>query len=230
MAVGGLTAAVLETPSKLPWFTTRVTAFVSYLAIVGSVVYGLLLSTKFLGAPIAHRPSRRAPPGPRRGRARPRGHPRRAARTRLDHPLHARGPARPVRGALPADLGGPRPDRPLHHRPRHRELLRAAPDRDACVATSPLPRRSSRSSVRRPTGPSRAPTPQRLGRSRSTSPRRRSVVFLTTYRIVLGRRVASAAGGRRSARRGRHRGRRDRLAARVPPPGLGAVPGRVIDE
>jgi predicted ferric reductase len=55
MAVGGLTAAVLETPSKLPWFATRVTAFLSYLAIAGSVVYGLLLSTKILDA-IAHRP------------------------------------------------------------------------------------------------------------------------------------------------------------------------------
>jgi len=54
-AVHGLAAAIVDTPSKLPWFATRVTAFLSYLAIAGSVVYGLLLSTKILDA-IAHRP------------------------------------------------------------------------------------------------------------------------------------------------------------------------------
>jgi predicted ferric reductase len=54
-ATGGLAAAIVDTPAKLPWFATRVTAFLSYLAITGSVVYGLLLSTKILDA-IAHRP------------------------------------------------------------------------------------------------------------------------------------------------------------------------------
>ena len=54
-AAGGLAAAIVDTPAKLPWFATRVTAFLSYLAIAGSVVYGLLLSTKILDA-IAHRP------------------------------------------------------------------------------------------------------------------------------------------------------------------------------
>jgi predicted ferric reductase len=42
-------------PSKLPWVATRLVAFLSYFAIAGSVVYGLLLSTKILDA-IAHRP------------------------------------------------------------------------------------------------------------------------------------------------------------------------------
>jgi hypothetical protein len=39
----------------LPWFASRVLGFIAYLAIVGSVVYGLLLSTGILDA-IAHRP------------------------------------------------------------------------------------------------------------------------------------------------------------------------------
>ncbi len=42
-------------PGKLPWVATRLVAFLSYFAIAGSVVYGLLLSTKILDA-IAHRP------------------------------------------------------------------------------------------------------------------------------------------------------------------------------
>jgi predicted ferric reductase len=39
----------------LPWFASRVLGFIAYLAIVASVVYGLLLSTGILDA-IAHRP------------------------------------------------------------------------------------------------------------------------------------------------------------------------------
>jgi sulfoxide reductase heme-binding subunit YedZ len=42
-------------PGKLPWVATRLVAFLSYFAIAGSVVYGLLLSTKILDS-IAHRP------------------------------------------------------------------------------------------------------------------------------------------------------------------------------
>ena len=42
-------------PSRLPWVATRLIGFLSYFAIAGSVVYGLLLSTKILDA-IAHRP------------------------------------------------------------------------------------------------------------------------------------------------------------------------------
>jgi sulfoxide reductase heme-binding subunit YedZ len=41
--------------SSLPWLLERIAAFLAYLAMTGSVVYGLLLSTKLLDA-IAHRP------------------------------------------------------------------------------------------------------------------------------------------------------------------------------
>ncbi len=41
--------------ASLPWFLERLAAFLAYLAMTGSVVYGLLLSTKLLDA-IAHRP------------------------------------------------------------------------------------------------------------------------------------------------------------------------------
>ena len=54
-AVAGLAALTVTTPEKLPWVSSRVTAFIAYLAIAGSVIYGLLLSTKILDA-IAHRP------------------------------------------------------------------------------------------------------------------------------------------------------------------------------
>jgi predicted ferric reductase len=54
-AAAGLAALAVATPEKLPWVSSRVTAFVAYLAIAGSVIYGLLLSTKILDA-IAHRP------------------------------------------------------------------------------------------------------------------------------------------------------------------------------
>jgi hypothetical protein len=41
--------------SSLPWLAERLAGFLAYLALTGSVVYGLLLSTKILDA-IAHRP------------------------------------------------------------------------------------------------------------------------------------------------------------------------------
>ncbi len=41
--------------SSLPWLLERLAAFLAYLSMTGSVVYGLLLSTKLLDA-IAHRP------------------------------------------------------------------------------------------------------------------------------------------------------------------------------
>jgi predicted ferric reductase len=54
-AIRGL-ANVLETnAASLPWLFERLFAFLAYLAVTGSVVYGLLLSTKLLDA-IAHRP------------------------------------------------------------------------------------------------------------------------------------------------------------------------------
>ena len=54
-ALGSVAGVIVETPAKIPWITSRVTAFLAYFAITASVVYGLLLSTKLLDA-IAHRP------------------------------------------------------------------------------------------------------------------------------------------------------------------------------
>ncbi len=49
----GATAALA--PGKLAWYGVRATGFLAYFAVGGSVIYGLLLSTKVLDA-IAHRP------------------------------------------------------------------------------------------------------------------------------------------------------------------------------
>ena len=49
----GATAALA--PGRLAWYGVRATGFLAYFAIAGSVIYGLLLSTKLLDA-IAHRP------------------------------------------------------------------------------------------------------------------------------------------------------------------------------
>jgi methionine sulfoxide reductase heme-binding subunit len=54
-AVTALADLAQVAPSRLPWVATRLVAFLSYFAITGSVVYGLLLSTKILDA-VAHRP------------------------------------------------------------------------------------------------------------------------------------------------------------------------------
>ena len=54
-AVSSLADAAAAQHDKLPWYATRLMAWLSYLAITASVVYGLLLSTKLLDA-IAHRP------------------------------------------------------------------------------------------------------------------------------------------------------------------------------
>lgn len=40
---------------RLPWYTTRIMALLSYLALSASTIYGLLLSTKLLDR-VAHRP------------------------------------------------------------------------------------------------------------------------------------------------------------------------------
>jgi len=50
-----LTSAVAQRTASLPWIASRLLAFLAYLALAGSVVYGLLLSTKLLDV-IAHRP------------------------------------------------------------------------------------------------------------------------------------------------------------------------------
>ena len=54
-AAHGLELAWDTNRSSLPWVVERGFAFAAYLAMTGSVVYGLLLSTKILDA-IAHRP------------------------------------------------------------------------------------------------------------------------------------------------------------------------------
>ncbi len=59
-ATGPSAARSLETAweanrSSLPWLVERLAGFLAYFAVAGSVIYGLLLSTKILDA-IAHRP------------------------------------------------------------------------------------------------------------------------------------------------------------------------------
>ena len=54
-AVRALSMAWDANRSILPWVFERLFAFLAYIAMAGSVVYGLLLSTKILDA-IAHRP------------------------------------------------------------------------------------------------------------------------------------------------------------------------------
>jgi len=54
-AVGALGRAAALEHAKLPWYASRLLAFLSYFALAGSVIYGLLLSTKLLDA-VAHRP------------------------------------------------------------------------------------------------------------------------------------------------------------------------------
>ena len=54
-AVQALADLTQVAPNRLPWVATRLVAFLSYFAIAGSVIYGLLLSTKILDT-IAHRP------------------------------------------------------------------------------------------------------------------------------------------------------------------------------
>src|SRR4029079_11481238 len=54
-ALGGVAAVVDNNRARLPRLLERLFAFLAYLAIAGSVVYGLLLSTKVLDH-LAHRP------------------------------------------------------------------------------------------------------------------------------------------------------------------------------
>jgi len=54
-AVGQLHVAWEANRSSLPWVFERLFAFLAYFAMAGSVIYGLLLSTKILDA-LAHRP------------------------------------------------------------------------------------------------------------------------------------------------------------------------------
>ncbi len=54
-AIDGVVAAWETNAASLPWLFERLFAWMAYLAMAGSVIYGLLLSTKLLDA-IAHRP------------------------------------------------------------------------------------------------------------------------------------------------------------------------------
>jgi sulfoxide reductase heme-binding subunit YedZ len=54
-AIDALLRVAQVAPDRLPWVATRLIGFLSYYAIAGSVIYGLLLSTKILDA-VAHRP------------------------------------------------------------------------------------------------------------------------------------------------------------------------------
>jgi predicted ferric reductase len=54
-AARGLATVVEANPRSLVWLFERMFAWLAYLAVAGSVIYGLLLSTKLLDA-IAHRP------------------------------------------------------------------------------------------------------------------------------------------------------------------------------
>lgn len=54
-ALRAIGSALALEHDKLPWYATRLLAFLAYYAMAGSVIYGLLLSTKVLDA-IAHRP------------------------------------------------------------------------------------------------------------------------------------------------------------------------------
>ena len=55
LAVSAFVALVSVAPDRLAWVGTRLFAFLSYFALAGSVIYGLLLSTRILDR-IAHRP------------------------------------------------------------------------------------------------------------------------------------------------------------------------------
>ena len=54
-AVHSLATAWDGNRASLPWLVERLAGFLAYFAVAGSVIYGLLLSTKILDA-IAHRP------------------------------------------------------------------------------------------------------------------------------------------------------------------------------
>ncbi len=54
-AIHDIARAVIASPDSLPWIVERLAAFLAYLALTGSVIYGLLLSSKLLDG-VAHRP------------------------------------------------------------------------------------------------------------------------------------------------------------------------------
>ncbi len=54
-AVAAVSGVIATRPQNVPWYTERLAGFLAYFAIAGSVIYGLLLSTKLLDT-VAHRP------------------------------------------------------------------------------------------------------------------------------------------------------------------------------
>ena len=54
-AIASIVTTISAHPENLPWYAERLVGFLAYFAMTGSVVYGLLLSTKILDA-LAHRP------------------------------------------------------------------------------------------------------------------------------------------------------------------------------
>ncbi len=54
-AIDSLARLATTQAGSLPWISSRLMGFIAYFAIAGSVLYGLLLSTKLLDS-IAHRP------------------------------------------------------------------------------------------------------------------------------------------------------------------------------
>ncbi|MGZ3588425.1 MAG: hypothetical protein ACXVAE_05090 [Candidatus Limnocylindrales bacterium] len=54
-ALQALATTLVDQPANLAWYAERMTAFLAYFALAGSVIYGLLLSTKILDV-LAHRP------------------------------------------------------------------------------------------------------------------------------------------------------------------------------
>lgn len=54
-AARSVTAALVSRPQNIPWYVERIVAFLAYFSLAGSVIYGLLVSTRTLDA-IAHRP------------------------------------------------------------------------------------------------------------------------------------------------------------------------------
>ena len=172
-AVAGVAAVVDGNRASLPWLFERLFAFLAYLAITGSVVYGLLLSTKVLDH-LAHRPvsfllhKDLAAIGV--GLAAIHG-----MLLGLDHTVPFSMPQILVPGLAPHATVARRvrPGRPLPRAHRDRQLLRPAPDRPSGLAGAPLPDlprlpRRDRSRHRRGDA-----TAARGGRRACTSPRRR---------------------------------------------------------
>ena len=104
-AIAGLAGAWEANRSSLPWVFERTFAFLAYGAVAGSVIYGLLLSTKILDVGRPSPDHLRLAPGPGLVRRRPRGHPRDAPRARQERPVQPGRDRRSRPGSVRADVG-----------------------------------------------------------------------------------------------------------------------------